>query len=259
MRRLLMSTLRKTTMTFIRENQLATLGFCLFLGLVSSALITANALITVKKYADEAISVTGAADKLITADNIVWSCRLTTRNNTMQSAYAQLKKETDVVKKFLLAHGLKPTELSMAAIVTETLYTKDNNGNNTNTVEGFDMTQNITIESERVDAIEILAKEANDLINQNITFVSDTPQFYYTKLNDLKVEMLGKATENAKARARSMARSTGNDIGVIRSAQMGVFQITSKNSTDVSDYGINDTSSKDKKVTAVVNVSFTVK
>jgi uncharacterized protein len=56
-----------------------------------------------------------------------------------------------------------------------------------------------------------------------------------------------------------MAQSTGNSIGGVRSAQMGVFQITSKNSTEVSDYGISDTSSKNKLVTAVVNASFSLK
>jgi hypothetical protein len=70
--------------------------------------------------------------------------------------------------------------------------------------------------------------------------------------------MLGKATENAKQRATSMAQSTGNKIGLMRSAKMGVFQITSPTSTDVSDSGQNDTWSLDKKVMAVVSVSFAI-
>ena len=70
--------------------------------------------------------------------------------------------------------------------------------------------------------------------------------------------MLGRATENAKQRATSMASSTGNRIGTIRSAKMGVFQITPPTSTDVSDYGENDTSSLEKKVMAVVSVTFAI-
>ncbi|HOG24446.1 MAG TPA: SIMPL domain-containing protein, partial [Candidatus Omnitrophota bacterium] len=44
----------------------------------------------------------------------------------------------------------------------------------------------------------------------------------------------------------------------MRSARMGVFQITPVNSTSVSDWGENDTSSVEKKVTAVVNASFSI-
>ena len=87
---------------------------------------------------------------------------------------------------------------------------------------------------------------------------SGAPDYLYRKLDALKIEMLAAATENAKQRAENMARATGNKIGSIRSARMGVFQITPSTSTDVSDAGINDTSSPDKKVTAVVTASFSI-
>jgi hypothetical protein len=96
------------------------------------------------------------------------------------------------------------------------------------------------------------------LINQDIQFISQAPEYYYTKLADLKIEMLAKATEDAKQRAISMANSTGNKIGAIRSAKMGVFQITPITSTNVSWYGENDTSSFEKKVMAVVTASFAI-
>jgi hypothetical protein len=70
--------------------------------------------------------------------------------------------------------------------------------------------------------------------------------------------MLARATENAKWRAVSMVTAAGNKIGFMRSAKMGVFQITAANSTDVSDYGENDTSALEKKVTAVVAASFMI-
>jgi hypothetical protein len=70
--------------------------------------------------------------------------------------------------------------------------------------------------------------------------------------------MLAKASENAKQRAENMVRAAGNKVGLMRSAKMGVFQITPVTSTDVSDYGENDTTSLDKKVTAVVSAAFAI-
>ena len=71
--------------------------------------------------------------------------------------------------------------------------------------------------------------------------------------------MLGEAAKDAKTRADKIAESTNSSIGSIRSAKMGVMQITAPESTEVSDYGVNDTASIEKDVTAVVNVSFAVR
>jgi uncharacterized protein len=84
------------------------------------------------------------------------------------------------------------------------------------------------------------------------------PEYHYTKLGDLKIEMLAEAAKDAKVRAQQIAQSTGSSIGSVRTARMGVLQITPADSNDVSDSGVNDTSSLDKDITAVVNVGFAI-
>ena len=86
-----------------------------------------------------------------------------------------------------------------------------------------------------------------------------SPSYSYSKLPELKVTLLEKASNDAKARAESMLKATHNSVGKIQSVRMGVYQITPVDSTDVSDMGVNDSSSIDKKVTAVANVSFKIK
>ena len=103
-----------------------------------------------------------------------------------------------------------------------------------------------------------ISRQITELIDQGIEVNSGAPAFLYRKLDALKLEMLAEATENAKQRAANMAKATGNKIGSIRSAKMGVFQITPATSNEVNDYGINDTSSYEKKVTAVVSATFAI-
>ena len=112
--------------------------------------------------------------------------------------------------------------------------------------------------SNDVGRIGQIAREATELINQGILIESQAPKYYYTQIGDLKIEMLGEAAKDAKERAQRIALSTGNTIGSVRSAKMGVLQITAADSTDVSDYGVYDTSTIEKDMTAVVNVSFAV-
>jgi len=85
------------------------------------------------------------------------------------------------------------------------------------------------------------------------------PEFFYSQLADLKIKLLQQATTDAKARAAAMLKATHNKPGKIQSVQMGVFQITPVDSTNVSDMGISDTTTIEKKVTAVANVNFRIK
>ncbi len=96
-------------------------------------------------------------------------------------------------------------------------------------------------------------------MNKGIDVDVDAPQYYYSKISDLKVELLNDATKDAKQRASAMLKATHNRTGKIQSVKMGVFQITDSNSTDVSDAGIYNTNSIEKKVTAVANVVFKIK
>jgi hypothetical protein len=146
----------------------------------------------------------------------------------------------------------------VSQVNTEVLYKKNEKGNDTNQIEGYRLSQGIEVKSYDVKKIEEVSRQSTELIEQDIQLISNAPEYFYTKLAELKIEMLAIATEDAKKRAATMAQSTGNKIGAIRSAKMGTFQITPINSYDVSWYGENDTSSYEKKVMAVVNASFAI-
>jgi hypothetical protein len=146
----------------------------------------------------------------------------------------------------------------VSSINTTTLKRQDDNGNETSDVTGYSLRQEIEVRSTEVDKIAKIAREATELINQGILIESNAPQYYFTPIGDLKIEMLGEAAKDAKVRAEKIAASTGNAIGAVRSARMGVLQITAADSTEVSDSGIYNTATIDKDMTAVVNVSFAV-
>ncbi|CCJ33599.1 SIMPL domain-containing protein [Caloramator australicus] len=105
----------------------------------------------------------------------------------------------------------------------------------------------------------IKPKELKPTLKENFWYKNLHSQYYYTKIADLKVDMLGLATKDAMQRAEQIAKNTGIKIGKLKSAKMGVFQITAPYSTEVSDYGIFDTMSINKEITAVVNCEFEIK
>ncbi len=236
----------------------ALIASILALGLVLSAAITTGGLVKIKSQ-DTTITVTGSAKKPITSDLIVWSGYFSATSFSTSEAYAQLKGNQEKVKNYFVDQGLKETDMVFSSINTTPIYEILPNGNYSNYVSAYQLGQSVTIRSSDVEKITELSRKATDLINEGVDFSSDPPQYIYTQIADLKVEMLSEATKDARLRAEQIAESAGSKVGELRFAKMGVIQITPLYSNEVSDYGMNDTSSIDKDITAVVTCQFAIK
>ncbi|MBX7174667.1 MAG: SIMPL domain-containing protein [Pyrinomonadaceae bacterium] len=240
-----------------KHNNLFNAALILAVGLVIASAIFGWSYSKSKK-GDESITVTGSAKKRIKSDLIVWSASVTAQSGQLSEAYKQLADNMPKVKKYLIEKGIPENQITISSINSVQEREKDSEGNQTGKITGYSLKQDIQVKSNDVEKVSQIAREATELINQGIFIESSAPQFIYTKLGDLKIEMLAEAAKDAKARAEQIANSTGNSIGTVRSAKMGVMQITAADSNEVSDYGVNDTAALEKDITAVVNVSFAI-
>jgi hypothetical protein len=232
-------------------------GAALAIGLVMSSIIFGWFYSKTKK-GDEAITVTGSAKKRIKSDLVNWTAGVTAEAPQLAEAYKQLSDSVPRIKQYLIGKGIDESQMTVSSISTTTLKKHESDGTETSEITGYSLTQRVEVKSNDVEKIAKIAREATELINQGILVESNAPQYYYTQIGDLKIEMLGEAAKDAKVRAEKIAASTGNSIGAVRSAKMGVLQITPADSTEVSDSGMYDTTTIDKDMTAVVNVSFAV-
>ena len=247
-----------TVTKIFKDSQIIIFGICIAIATIVSSLILSQGFLKVMQFSHQVISVTGSAQKNIKSDYIVWRGAFTQREVELPVVYKRIQEDLEKVRAYLVSKQVKSDEIVVSQIVTMTIYKKNEEGKDTNEIEGYQLNQTIEVRSKEVEKIDAVSRQSTELINQGITFQSSPPEYFYTKLDELKIEMLAKATANAKLRAESMVKASGNKIGFMRSAKMGVFQITPITSTEVSDYGYNDTSSLDKKVMAVVSASFTI-
>jgi hypothetical protein len=240
-----------------RNGNIFNAGFALAVALVLSSIVMAWAITNTKK-TDQMITVTGSARKRIKSDLVIWRAGVSYQGAQPTDAYKALTDGVSRIKQYLISKGVPENQITISSISSTTLHAKDNEGNETNEITGYSLRQEAQVRSTEVEKVEKIAREATELINQGILIESGAPEYYYTKIADLKIEMLAEAAKDAKVRAEQVAKSTGSSIGSVRQARMGVMQITAADSNEVSDSGINDTSSLDKDITAVVNVSFAV-
>jgi hypothetical protein len=210
------------------------------------------------KRGDQTITVTGSAKKSIRSDRVVWKSAVSYQSAVLADAYRSLSDAVPKVRAYLVSKGIQDNQITVSSISSQTLHGRSSDGGETSEITGYSLRQELEVNSNEVDKISKIAREATELINQGILIESMPPEYYYTQLGGLKIEMLGEASKDAKTRAEQIANSTGSKIGSVRTARMGVLQITPAGSNDVSDSGMNDTTSIDKDITAVVNIGFAV-
>jgi uncharacterized protein len=243
------------------------LGLCFII----SASIGGYAFYQGKALATNSLSVTGSADKIVTSDTVKWTSNFSRNVDAtgLKGGSAQMKNDLQILKDYFKKNGVADSELTINPMTIAPLCESQNNvmydkfGNQTcgnNKTSGYGLQQTVIIESDKVKEITDLSKTAgNYLIDQGLIFSSQGTEYYFNKLADIKIALIDEATKNAKERADKIAQVTGAKLGGLQSASTGVIQVTTKNSADVSDYGYYDTSSIEKKVTAVVKTSFSLK
>jgi len=210
------------------------------------------------KRGDQTITVTGSAKRQIKSDSVIWKSAVSYQAPVLSEAYKSLSEAVPKVKAYLVSKGIPDSEITVSSISSQTLHGRTSDGGETSEITGYSLRQELEVRSKEVDKIGKIAREATELINQGILLESMAPEYYYTQIGGLKIEMLAEAAKDAKTRAEKIAESTGSSIGSVKTARMGVLQITPAGSNEVSDSGMNDTSSLDKDITAVVSIGFAV-
>ncbi|TAL62485.1 MAG: SIMPL domain-containing protein [Bacteroidetes bacterium] len=229
--------------------------------IVLTALIFSNAFKNRNK-TNNSISVTGLGKKDFVSDLIVWSGYFTKKNMNLKEAYAELDKDRENIKAYLISKGIKSEAIVFSAVDINKEFedTYDNSGNKVKSVfTGYRLNQNVQIESNEVDKTEGISRQVSELINSGVEFYSNNPQYYYTKLSELKIEMIADATRDANIRANKIAENAGGEVGRLKNANMGIFQIVAQNSSeDFSWGGSFNTTSKRKTATITIKLEYEI-
>ena len=208
------------------------------------------------------INVTGLADKSFESDQIVWNGTFSRKNYELKTAYSAVKEDETTIKNYLKAKGINNNEMVFSAITInkefDTKFAADGRQIG-NEFTGYSLSQTITIDSKDLNKVEKISREITELIQDGIELNSSTPNYYYNKLSELKLDLLAKASADAKQRAETIAKNSGGDLGNIKKCNMGVFQITGLDSNEDFSYGgAFNTSSRLKKASITVKVEYGV-
>lgn len=205
------------------------------------------------------IRIKGFAEKHITSDHAVWNAVIADRSPQVSTASVKLETDRQKLVKFLVDAGITQDEITVFSPVVTPVYKTTEKGGDNGPLDHFDLSLPIKVESKNVNLVDKVSRDVGNLLKDGVEIQSQPPAFFYSKIEDLKIEMLGAAAADARKRAESIAEKSHASVGKLRSAQQGVFQITPVFSQEVNSDGFYDTTSIEKTIHAIVTVSYDIK
>ncbi|EDY39758.1 possible outer membrane protein [Cyanobium sp. PCC 7001] len=225
--------------------------------LATGLVLSTSMLVKGIRRGNDTITVTGASTERITSDYADWTVEVAESAPSLQASYQQLQPQVERTLAFLGQQGIADDAVSRQPIKSERSEVRDSRTGELQSVT-YTTRQPIRISTPDVAKVAAVAQQIGQLVGEGVPLTINDPAYTYTKLSEKRVDMLAKATRDARERAREIARQAGSRIGVITQADTGSFQITVPNSTEMSSYGSYDTTTIEKDITAVMGVTFRV-
>jgi len=204
---------------------------------------------------EETVKVVGYATKDFDSDIAKWSFTLSenTSPSALADGYRRLEQQADKFREVWAAQNIASEDLSFDPVNTSKQF--DRNGEET----GYRIEQRVTVVCRELDALDSLAQKPTVFIDAGVSLESSYMEYYYSDMTDLKKELLGAATADARDRAARILEGSGRGIGKLLTARSGIFQITERLSTEVADYGMYNTSTREKTIKVTVSAEYSLK
>lgn len=217
----------------MRENHktgAAILGLFICIGLTALGYLLGNAAIEYKQF-DRSVMVKGLSEREYEADIVIWPIKFSATGNDLESLYDTIEKSTDLIKTFLINSGISQQEITFSS-PSITDKSAQQYGNNTRAEFRYTAFQTVTVYSKNISVVRAVMSSLSELGKQGIVFTGGDYQsqteYLFTRLNEVKPEMIEEATTKARAVAEKFSADSKSRLGKIKKASQGQFSITSR-------------------------------
>jgi hypothetical protein len=234
-------------------------------GLIVACAVVASTVIVTRtidhavrvKYRERTVDVTGSSQRRITSDRAVWAAVVNARAPTLAEAVRVVSAGTPQVRAFLIEQGVPASEIEVRSIETEEVFATSAEGvTQQQTVVAYRLMQALVVTSGDVARVTRAANAVTRLVERGVDVRSEPPDYIYTRLGELKIQLIAEATRDVRNRADQVARNSGARLGRLVSARIGVVQINAADQSEVTWDGVNDRGSIEKDAMVTVSAQF---
>jgi hypothetical protein len=206
------------------------------------------------KLAQDVIEVTGSAKISVVADTARWIINLETVTGVsdQQAGFDRLEEASEKVTAYLKNNGL--TDYETPAMSSNMNYTYPQYGSPI--FNGYTVSRQVIIRGQDIEKISNMANNMDNFAGTNYSVTTNSLELTYSKLDEVRVSLLTDAIQDATDRANAIAKESGRQVGMLKTASSGVVQVLPQDGVEVSDYGSYDTQSLNKDIMVTVRATF---
>lgn len=198
------------------------------------------------KTVDRSVTVRGLAEKDVVADVASWTLSYSATAAELGTAQAKIEADTAAIRAYFARIGF-PADAIVPAGVNVSSYTNDQGVTRTT------VSQRMQFRTTDIKRAQTASARQSELIRAGVSLAEGSSISYsYTKLNDIKSEMVAVATRDARKVAEQFAHDSGANVGAIKSASQGYFEVNARDGTGEG-YGVSDTPNKTVRVVTTIN------
>jgi len=203
---------------------------------------------------DRSVVMKGLAQRDVKADLALWTIAYTETGNNLPELQELMDARGRDVKDFLRKHGIAGEAVTLNNVSVQDLMAQSYRQNNA-VLNRYIVTQSYLVRTNDIESVNKASKNIGELIKQGVVFAqrgSNQPTYIFTGLNEIKPEMIAEATENAREGAGEFAENSGQEVGAIKRASQGVFQILPRDQS----YAVPEAQQINKTVRVVSTITF---
>ena len=203
------------------------------------------------KMAERSVTVRGLSERNVTADLASWNLVYSVQGGELEPVQAAVDEKSRAVRAFFKSHGFKDEELADTGTGVSRFYDNERNQ------DIVTVRQSMQLRTKEVMKARAAFGRQADLIRRGVPLEDASGiVFSFTRLNQIKPEMIAEATHNARQSAEQFARDSGTDVGTIRQATQGYFSVGARDGDVDGEGGSGGGDSPFQKVRVVTTVDF---
>ena len=205
--------------------------------------------------ADRFVTVKGVSERHVKADIALWPLRFVATHDDLRQAQKKIESNNRTIVQFLEKYGIEASKAELQTLeVTDILANPYRSGP---TTSRFIVSQTLMVRSENPELIRAASQKVGELVDAGVVLSSSHgpssgPTYLYTRLSDIKPDMIAEATANARKAAEQFALDSGSQISGIRRAHQGLFVIKPRDQSP----GIIETNQLNKTIRVVSTIEY---
>jgi hypothetical protein len=200
-------------------------------GIAAGGLLAGNGFARARA-ADRYVTVKGVAEREAKADLAIWPLNVVGADNDLATATRKMSASVAGVRAFLARHGLDTTQVELTGFSVNDAQAQQY-GSDRTPANRYIVRQTMLIRSNQPERVLAASQQVSELAAIGVTISSGNefgvgaggPTFIFSGLNQLKPQMIADATARAREAAAQFARDSHSELGGIRQANQGVFEI----------------------------------